>query len=332
MSVVSAVLCVLCVLFCLTGCSSGNSNVPDGMKLASVDGAPFCLYVPTAWTLNTDSGLSGAYYSMTQKATVSANAYSDSDCDTVEDYWAKISAEYASEYKNFAEESGSVGGTASTLGDRNARKYAFSADFDGEKYRVTQYIAKSDGMFYVLTYSAISDNYEEHLEEVDKMAQVFSFEKNTVDVSDRTDGAPESMKIASSDKLEYVLYVPQNWIVNSATVSGAYFSETDRSNVSVVSYYGDEMTVTEYWEKCEAEYKAQFTGYTALDYYESKLGSKKTYVHIFEASIGGENYKFLQAISAYGEMMYTFTYTAKADAFESHFEDVEVMMEQFRFR
>ncbi len=327
------IICVMLVSFFVTGCAASNSDIPDGMQLASTDGAEFCLYVPTSWMLNTESGMSGAYYSISQKTVVYANAYTDVDCETVEQFWGKTAARYDAEYKNFKNDVEGGSGDAATLGDKNAKKYVFEATIDGDEYKIAQYIAQNEGKFFVFTYSAEKENYEQHLTTVEAMAKVFSFKKNEkAPTPDRTDSAPESMKIASSDKVEYVLYVPQKWIVDNSVTAGAYYSDTDRSNVNVVSYYGEEMTVTDYWDMCEAEYKAQFSNYSLHESYKSKLGSRNTYVYIFTLSFDGKDYRMLQAISAYGELMYTFTYTADESLFDSHIDDVKLMMEQFKFR
>ena len=326
-------VCVILVSVFNTGCAASNSDIPDGMKLASVDGAEFCLYVPTSWMLNTESSMSGAYYSISQKTVVYADVYTDDGCETIEQFWEKISARYDAEYKDFKNDVEGGSGEAATLGDKNAKKYVFSATIDGDDYKIAQYIAQNEGKFFVFTYSAETETYEQHLKTVEKMAKVFSFKKNEkTPVADRTDGAPESMKIASSDKVEYVLYVPSKWIVDSSVTAGAYYSDTDLSNVNVVSYYGDEMTVTEYWDMCDAEYKAQFSNYSLHENYKSKLGSRNAYVYIFTLSFDGKDYKMLQAISAYGELMYTFTYTAEEEIFDSHLDEVKLMMEQFKFR
>ena len=54
--------------------------------------------------------------------------------------------------------------------------------------------------------------------------------------------------------------------------------------------------------------------------------------YIYALTSGGVEYRQLQAIVKKGEVYYTKTYTATADKFESHMEDVKKMIEAFDIR
>ena len=71
--------------------------------------------------------------------------------------------------------------------------------------------------------------------------------------------APDGMKLASNtDIVDYLLYVPENWVVSNADrgATQAYVSDGDRTNVLVMQWNVTEntKTVDEWWEK---EYKPQ---------------------------------------------------------------------------
>ena len=64
---------LLLITVALTSCKKAG-NAPDGMKLASLEGEPFKLYVPEAMTLNLDSGISSAFSYIPEKFIISAKA------------------------------------------------------------------------------------------------------------------------------------------------------------------------------------------------------------------------------------------------------------------
>ena len=67
-------LCTLLAL-CLLGGSfaacSKDSEVPDGYQYATCKGEYFLLFIPTQWTVNTESGVSGGHYSPAEGTAVS---------------------------------------------------------------------------------------------------------------------------------------------------------------------------------------------------------------------------------------------------------------------
>ena len=74
-----AILLLLCVavLLSLVACVQGASGeaVPDGMQLATVEGADYRLYIPTHWSVNLSYGVSGGYYSLGTQSTISVESY-----------------------------------------------------------------------------------------------------------------------------------------------------------------------------------------------------------------------------------------------------------------
>ena len=61
---IARLLCTLLALCLLLGtlvACSGDSEIPDGYQYATCKGEYFRLFVPTQWTVNTESGVSGAY-------------------------------------------------------------------------------------------------------------------------------------------------------------------------------------------------------------------------------------------------------------------------------
>ena len=145
---------------------------------------------------------------------------------------------------------------------------------------------------------------------------------------------PEGMQIASLDGVEYALFVPETWTVNkNSGVSGAFVSAYDKSNVTLISYVPTvAMTTEQYWAMCEESYKAEFDNYATVESGSATMAGMTSPYYVYTATIGGENYKFLQAIVGYNGMFYNLTYTALIDQYDTHIEDVMKMIEVFTFR
>ena len=145
---------------------------------------------------------------------------------------------------------------------------------------------------------------------------------------------PEGMQVASLDGVEYALYVPETWTVNkNSGVSGAFVSAYDKSNVSLISYVPTTaMTTEQYWAMCEESYKAEFADYTFIESGTATMAGAPAPYYVYTATIGGQSYKFLQAIAGNNGMFYNLTYTALADQYDAHIEDVMKMIEVFTFR
>ena len=52
----------------------------------------------------------------------------------------------------------------------------------------------------------------------------------------------------------------------------------------------------------------------------------------FTASMSGKSYKFMQLIAVKSNTIYTFTYTAEADKYDEHIEDVLAILDYFDFK
>ena len=146
---------------------------------------------------------------------------------------------------------------------------------------------------------------------------------------------PDNMQLASREDVTYCLYVPKTWNVNTDSgVSSAYYSSADSSNVSVMSYYpeAESMSIDDYWKLTGAEYQNAFGGYSLLSSDTTLLGGRKAGKYTFDLTIGEESVRMMQIIAAYDSMFYVFTYTSAPEIFESHLEEVQIIVDNFTFR
>ena len=149
---------------------------------------------------------------------------------------------------------------------------------------------------------------------------------------DRT--IPDGMQLACDEDLEYALYVPRNWTVNqTGHVAGAYVSVMDRSNVSLTSYMPETgMTGEQYWEMCRTSYQKEFTDFQMISTSTTSMAGQTVPLYTYSATVGGESFRFMQAILGASGLFYTFTYTATEENFDKYVEDVLHMIEVFTLK
>jgi hypothetical protein len=63
-----------------------------------------------------------------------------------------------------------------------------------------------------------------------------------------------------------------------------------------------------------------------------KMDGMPAYRCVYDVTLGGAQYRQLQAIVKKGAMFYVVTYTASPEAFAAHIADVDKMIENFDIR
>ena len=162
---------------------------------------------------------------------------------------------------------------------------------------------------------------------------------------------PAGFKLASDKKADYSLYVPEGWIVDMSTgVTTAYVSKEDRSNISFMGFELSDAiinigtpnggngeaegsdtennvpnisTVDEYWAYYSSEFEKTFSDMTYEVEGENMLVSKNAAKkYVYTATVTGSEYKFMQIVTIKDGTVYILTYTARANVFDKHLEDV----------
>lgn len=332
------ILCVIMVLPLIVSCNS-NSGVPEGMYSVTLDGEPFVFYVPETWTDNRDSGISSAYYSLSKGIMATAKHFA---CDQeiidkgIEAYVADIKAQNAELLKDQKYSLKKEG--EDRLSGSLAQKYVYEYDYDGEsEYNLTvsQYYTFHAGNIVVLSLYVMTDYFSEVSDDFSKIKNNFVLcEKK---VSDKVETAENGMKKASSDDMQYVCYVPKTWETNLDTkITYAYFPESGSPNVTVTCYSPDQdYTVAQFYEVIEHNYKKQ--GYEFVgERKEITVAGRKSisFEYIIKQKKGDveTKYKLMQVLIGYNSLMYSITYTALEDRFDAHLDDVNSIIENFKFR
>lgn len=168
---VSAIL-LFSLCTCLFACGS-DKDVPSGMQKVSGDDVPYNLYVPGGWIASNGDGIYGAYYSQSDKSSITVSSYSPTGTmASINDYWQYARENYENTYKDFAVESS---GDAVVFGGKSAFKYTFTASIGGAEYHFMQVIAVHSNRFFILTYTSDAEHYDAHLEDVEQTISEFVF-------------------------------------------------------------------------------------------------------------------------------------------------------------
>lgn len=330
-----AVLLALLFCLCAVGCSEKDPDAPEGMKSATIDGEPFALYVPLAWTVNTASGISGAYYSTVDGLSVSARYYTPSIATTKDTYLDLCLASAADEYANMGYElvENKLG---ATLGQKDALKISYEFDRGEIRIRCSQITAEHNGDLVSLYLYCPKSELEARSEVLEEIRGAFVLkDKGEAPAEVITKDTPEGMKLASNKDIEYRLFVPKSWICDPESgASEAYYPESGKPNVSVTSFVPKtSMSVKDYFLLCEEGYKKELPEYSRdAEPTERKVGDRTAYSYVYSVKAGGSDIKIMQTLLAYDSCFYTITYTARAEDFEEHMNDVNAILDAFRFR
>ena len=327
----------LALMFCLcaVGCSENDPDAPEGMKSATVDGEPFVLYVPNAWTINTASGISSAVYATVDGISVSARYYTPAEPLTKDAYLdiclASVSAQYADVGYELTENK-----LAATLGGKDALKISYEFDLGDTRMSCSQITAEHNGDLISLYFYCPKAELENRAEAFEEIRGAFVLrDKGAAPEDVVTKDTPEGMKLASDKSIEYRLFVPKSWVCDPESgMSDAYYPESGKPNVSVTSFVPDtSMSVKDYFLLCEEDYKKELPEYSReAEPTERTVGGRAAYSYTYTVRADGADIKIMQTLLAYDSCFYTITYTARAEDFEEHMNDVNAILDAFKFR
>ncbi len=145
---------------------------------------------------------------------------------------------------------------------------------------------------------------------------------------------PEGMQDASGDGVAYSLYIPTSWS-RTTDVDGGFYSQNDKSSITVTSYYPDADTISieAFWNKCKEGYSETYKNFQIVE--EAKeliLGGKKAFSFVFSGELAGRNLKYRQIIAAHGDKFYTLTYTSTPENFDLHEAELQSVIDNFKFK
>lgn len=155
---------------------------------------------------------------------------------------------------------------------------------------------------------------------------------SAVSCSNETD-VPDGMKRVSDDNVAYDFFVYTNWLVDDGVTNCAYYSASDRSNVSMSSYLPGKthVMVEDFYQAALATYERDFNNFTLIEEGRTKMHMFDAYQIVYTFTFGEDTYKVYQAMTLRDTTMYVFTYTSSPELYDSHMEEVLGMLEALRF-
>lgn len=167
--------------------------------------------------------------------------------------------------------------------------------------------------------------------------------------------APEGYQTASNDNVDYSLFVPSNWIVDTADnslVTTAHVTEYENTNISMMVYennnYAAETTaegeeispVVRYWAdnlsaltdlfdkdaEGNTTFKLETDGASTLMGKTADGANVAAFSYVYTGTIGGVELKYMQVIACHNNSFYFFTYTASADRYDEYIDAVNEIL------
>ncbi len=362
----TVIFTLIFLMLIMSSCQDGD--VPDGMKLASDTSlVEYTLYVPSGWIIDSMDTVSSAHVSDSDRTGISVKKTGSTSIDS---WWHDYKTGISSTFKDLTLITEGGDCVIDTL---NAKKYVFTASFNNQSYYKYEIIAveKSGSVYEIMVKyqgikkdSKLSYSDENHAKTVAKILENFKFNDTLTDkneISYEANGVPEGMKCASNSKIvDYYLFVPTEWKIDKTvgTVSSAYVSESDKTNVSVMQW-----NYTGSYERWWNEYLLQL--YSTFDYSaiplkengeaqadengkinylpseilsvsneisDTKLGEADAKKYCYSAKIDGSVYDFTVISTIHRGSVYVFTLTLKSGSDASLYEaDLTKILQNFRF-
>ena len=139
---------------------------PEGMKIASTEERPYRFFVPTSWQINNRTDATAAYVSDSDSSNVNVGMYMTSlSSETVADHFKRLEEGYKASFASYT----LIDDEEITMDGISAHKYTYTVVSGGQEYKIVQAIVRKGEMFYYVTYTALPENFEKHLGDVEKM-------------------------------------------------------------------------------------------------------------------------------------------------------------------
>lgn len=172
MKKISLVLAVIILVTAmLTSCEESEVKVPNGMQLVTNDVVNYNLFVPDDWTPSISTGAVGAYCSAQDPTNVSVMAWNVDTTMTLDAWWEQ----YRTDFDMVFDEFSLIGQENTTVDEKAAQKYSYSAKLGEYEYYYVQYACIHYSMVYVITFTSTVENYESHLEDYEEIVSNFQF-------------------------------------------------------------------------------------------------------------------------------------------------------------
>ena len=171
----ATVFSMLVLLVLSLGSCSSSGEAHMGFKVISTDINDFNLEVPSEWTVTSQNGYVSATANGESGDSSNVSVMSsvlNAELATPEGYFDSLIKSYEELYDNVEIEGRDID---TKLGDKNAKKYVFTADVLGESYKFMQVLCTYGSRIYIFTYTSTEQYYSLHETEVQYILEYFTF-------------------------------------------------------------------------------------------------------------------------------------------------------------
>ena len=149
---------------------ANDVEIPDGMKLISTDERAYRFFVPKSWIDNGRTEISAAYASEGDGSNVSLQMYMTGDeSKTVSEYFAECEDRYQTIFDAYT----LLSDTDIEMSGISAKQYIYTAVIGGVEYKQMQAIVMKGAVYYVMTYTALPEYFDLHMDDVNMMIKHF---------------------------------------------------------------------------------------------------------------------------------------------------------------
>ena len=146
---------------------------------------------------------------------------------------------------------------------------------------------------------------------------------------------PDGMMLASSDIVDYYLFVPQGWRVDmSGGMVSAYKSAEDPTSVSVMTWetpYADD-TPADVWEMYKGEFESVFADFTVESSTTMLLDGAAAEKYVYTGKLAENTFRYTQLITVRHSAAYLITVTEITSSTTDHTEDITSILDNFRWK
>ena len=150
-------------------------DIPDGMKLVTDNDVAYRFFAPESWVVSEAEAAAQVYVSETDRSNVTVVGYvPEEDGYSAADYWEYVEKHYRDSLAEYTP----VGEPAeSKMGGKNATVHEYTYSLGGVTYKCRQTVCVYSYMIVIMTYTALPENYDAHLAEVERMQAELAFRR-----------------------------------------------------------------------------------------------------------------------------------------------------------
>ena len=158
---------------------------------------------------------------------------------------------------------------------------------------------------------------------------------------------PDGYQNVATENESFCLYVPKSWVDNTSSgIASAYYSSDDYSNVSftcMVIDPGEMDELTEYKAISIEELGAVLPDFKVIENETTDdalaeevapitIANRETITFEYECTLGGQTYRYMQAVTMKDDFFYIFTYTSLAENYEKHLTEANSIISYITFK